>query len=516
MSARKLIKEIDMHTQSSFRILSNTFRIIQVVALCLLLLGQALPVVAAPPADGPSLLLDDALLPPPVLSERLVEPDMSNTERVSGAVELPGYYDTSEFMIGTVAVGLILPESNGVKNANTENWTAKEKQTVKKEIQAALDWLEAQAPPAAHLNFVLDAAAPRVVPTDYEPINNPQNNEGLWIGDTLAKMGYPNGNYYWDRSYAYVNDLRAQYNADWAFAIFVADSSKDPDGYFANGYFFAYSYLGGPFLVMTYDNDNWGIKFMNQVAAHEIGHIFLAGDQYAGSYCTKTQRYGYLGVLNSWCADSHPSLMKGDYVLSEGDPARGQFGWRDSDGDGIPDPIDAPPTVSLPAHTPDPTSEISFSYSGNVEANPYKHYAGCVPAYTCSTKDIALQIVSTIIFQVDDGAWQTLPASDGAFDEQIEEFTFPVGPLSEGSHTIKVRGTSAFSRNGGGPASVFATVSDSVTISGSANAPGPGAYNEKHIGRTYTGAWNGFTTFGFDGFGFILKYTQYVLSGKIY
>ena len=175
-----------MQTQLSFRLLSNSFRIIQVIALCLLLFGQTAPVVAAPPADGPSLLLDDALVPPPVLSQRLVEPDMSSIESLPGAVDLPGYYDTSEIMIGTVAVGLILPESNGVTNANTENWMAKEKQNVKKEVQAALDWLESQAPPAAQLNFVLDAAAPRVVPTNYEPINNPQSNEGLWIGDTLA------------------------------------------------------------------------------------------------------------------------------------------------------------------------------------------------------------------------------------------------------------------------------------------------------------------------------------------
>jgi hypothetical protein len=515
------------------RNLTVALRLGQSIALCLLMLGQALPVVAAPPADGPSPLHNDALVPPRVPSQRLVEPSGSGIANLPGVADLPGYYDTSEYMIGTVAVGLILPESNGATDASTEDWTDAEKTTVLNEVQAALDWLESQAPPAAQLNFVLDTAAPRVVPTKYEPINRPQSQENLWIGDTLANMGYPSGDYFWDRSYAYINDLRTQYNTDWAFTIFVADSSNDPDGYFANGYFFAYSYLGGPFLVMNYDNANWGIDKMNQVAAHEIGHIFMAGDQYVSSGCTQTQRYGYLGVLNSWCKNTSPSLMKGDYILSSVDPARAQFGWRDSDSDGIPDLIDAPPTVTLPAHVPDPTTETSFSYSGNVEANPYPHFVGCSPSYYCAERDITLQTVSEIAFQVDGGGWQALPASDGAFNEQIEEFTFPVGPLSNGSHIIETRGTSTFGRNGGTPATVSATASDPVTI-GTTNLPGPGMYDDKHTGWTYTGTWynspsvsaygssfrysakiGNSTSFSFEGSRFTLSYAMYVFYGNL-
>ncbi len=521
-----------MRSKILFRNFTFALRLGQSMALCLFMLGQALPVVAAPPADGPSPLYNDALVPPQVPLQRLVEPDRSSIANLAGVADLPGYYDTSEYMIGTVAVGLILPESNGATDASTEDWTDAETTTVVNEVQAALDWLESQAPPAAQLNFVLDAAAPRVVSTKYEPINRPQSQEGLWIGDTLANMGYSTGDYFWDRSHAYVNDLRTQYNTDWAFTIFVADSSNDPDGYFANGYFFAYSYLGGPFLVMTYDNDNWGIDKMNQVVAHEIGHIFLAGDQYAGSGCTKTQRYGYLGVLNTWCIDSNPSLMKGNYVLSSGDPARSQFGWRDSDSDGIPDPIDAPPTVTLPAHIPDPTTETSFSYAGNVEANPYPH-VGCSPSYYCAERDITLQTVSEMTFQVDGGGWQALPASDGAFNEQIEEFIFLVGPFSDGDHIIEARGTSTFSRNGGAPATVTATVSDPVTI-GSANLPGSGVYDNKDGNWTYTGSWynspgtsaygksyqfsskvGNTASFSYEGSKFTLMYAAYRIYGNL-
>ena len=456
----------------------NVLRIILITSLCLLLLGQAIPAFADElPPPPPS----DALIPPAeVLSRRAMAP------LGPGTSDAPGYYDTSVYAIGTVAVGLILPESNGTGDANTEDWTVQEIAAVTSEVQEALTWWETQAPPAAKLDFVLDSAAPRVAPTSYEPINHPQSDEGKWISQTLGNIGYGGSNYF-DQSYAYINALRAQYHTDWAYIIFVADSSNDPDGYFSDMYF-AYAYLGGPFMVMTYDNDGWGIGNMGQVAAHETGHIFLAGDQYTGSGCTKTQRYGYLGVQHSWCADANPSLMKGGYVLSNGDPARGQFGWRDGDGDGVPDPIDASPTVTLPAHFPDPTTETTLAYSGNVEANPYPHYVGCSPYYYCASRDVTLQTVSDMAYQVDGGAWQALSPSDGAFDEQIEEFTFTAGPLLNGDHTITASGTSAFNRNGGTPATVIGTASDLI-MTGTSNLPGPGVYNDKHTGWTYTGAW---------------------------
>jgi hypothetical protein len=460
-------------------------RIAQSFVFCMLLIGQTVPVLAAPSADGPSLPDNDVLIPPPIPANRLISPEQTFSGNLVGMPDLPGYYDTSVYMIGTIAVGLILPESTGALDANTEDWTIEETTQVKNEVREALDFLESQAPPSANLHFILDADAPRVVPTKYEPINHPQTQEGLWIGDTLANMGYPTGGYFWDRSYAYINDLRNQYQTDWAYVIFVADSSNDPNGYFSDGRFFAYSYLSGPFIVMTYDNDSWGIDNMNRVVAHETGHIFLAEDQYIGSGCSKTARSGYLGVMNSWCSDTHPSLMKGDYVLSSDDPARGQLGWRDSDADGILDPLDASPTISLLPNFPVPAGETSLSYIGKVEANPYPHSTLCRKPY-CWDKDISLQNVSDIAYQIDGGDWQALSTLDGAFDEQIEEFTLGVGSLVSGDHTITAQGTSGFSRNGGVPATVSAATSVKLL--------GPGVYDDKHTGWTYGGAWTSYSS----------------------
>ena len=40
----------------------------------------------------------------------------------------------SEYMIGSVAIGLILPESTGAIDPTTENWTSEERQKVYDEV----------------------------------------------------------------------------------------------------------------------------------------------------------------------------------------------------------------------------------------------------------------------------------------------------------------------------------------------------------------------------------------------
>src|SRR4030067_150062 len=39
----------------------------------------------------------------------------------------PGFYQTSEFMLGSVAVGLILPESDGTIDPNLNDWTVEQR-----------------------------------------------------------------------------------------------------------------------------------------------------------------------------------------------------------------------------------------------------------------------------------------------------------------------------------------------------------------------------------------------------
>jgi hypothetical protein len=123
---------------------------------------------------------------------------------------------------------------------------------------------------------------------------------------------------------------------------------------FADGYF-AYAYLGGPYMVLTLDNDGWGPENLASVCAHEMGHIFYALDQYYAAHVPCERRSGYLGreTRNSEygsCGEDVPlCIMRSTpidaAILSE--TAKGQVGWSDGDGDDVPDVLDLAPSVQI-------------------------------------------------------------------------------------------------------------------------------------------------------------------------
>lgn len=269
--------------------------------------------------------------PPPIAGDALYAPQSA----IAG---------TSEYMIGRVAVSIIFPESDGSIDSSTENWTDIEIALMLQKIEGALDWWTAREL-RAHLDFVYEW---EIVPVSYEPINRPSWDEGLWIHEVMLQKGMPADLTYFDQARQFNHALLANYGSDHAFTIFVIDSSNDRDNRFSNDYF-AYAYMGGPFTVMTYGNNGYGPHNMDAVAAHEIGHIFGAIDQYYSAQQPCTRKAGYLDVENQNsqygnCAIDEPSIMRGQVWPYRNDTideyARGQVGWRDSDGDGILDPVD--------------------------------------------------------------------------------------------------------------------------------------------------------------------------------
>jgi hypothetical protein len=375
----------------------------------------------APPAD----LTNDALVPPPPEEQPAPSDD-----------PIPGYTETSEYFIGRVAVGIVLPESDGSLDPSTEDWTEAERTLVLSKITAALDWWAAREP-NAHLTFVYDDGTAAPVATGYEPITHPYYFQAFWIADVMAKMGYI-GLSYFDQVRSYDNALRRTYGTDWAFTIFVVDSSNDADSLFSDGYF-AYAYLGGPFMVMTSGNDGYGPQNMDAVAAHEIGHIFLALDQYSTARQPCTRQSGYLGVENQnsqycGCASNVTSIMRGQvypYRAGAVDPyARGQIGWRDSDGDGILDPMDTTLSVTDVAYVADAGHPNVLTFSGTVRDDPYPS-----PLW----RSILINTIGRVQYRVAGGDWTDAQPADGAFDTYAETFTFTTPPLPSGDLPIDLR-----------------------------------------------------------------------------
>ena len=398
------------------------------------------------PTPAVSLLETD---PPPPFHDALVPPGRPDGEELSGvsgaglSSTSPGYYETSEFMIGSVAVGIIMPESDGSIDDDLENWSTARQDEVITEISAALDWWAAREP-AAGLSFTYQVE--RGVPTGYEPITRPQSDEGLWISDVMGRLGYGSGDR-WTRVRDYVNALRTEYETDWAFVAFVVDDEVDTDNFFApnpsGNKYFAYAYLGGPFMVMTYGNDGYGPTNMDAVMSHEMGHIFLALDAYAGSTDCDVHG-GYLDVENSnslnpeprACGMDEACIMRGQvapYTQEAVSPsARGQIGWRDSDDDGILDPVDTDVGLSVLFSGSRSSPEgASWAFSGVAIDYPWDS--------TYRPADVTINSVASVEYQVDGGLWQPASADDGVWDEALEPFTFETGVLSTDVHTVTVQ-----------------------------------------------------------------------------
>ena len=398
--------------------------------------GAPDPAAAAGQPGAP--LVNDALQPPAGGA-----PPDGWSDRIGAAdapAGSPGYWDTSSFLIGRVAVGIVLPESDG----GSEDWRAEDPSwpgvyrpdLVIWQIMMGLDsW--AGAEPNARLEFVYDVNIR--VPTAYEPIAVSSSDHGLWIEQVMNGLGWGWPSDWFGKVRQFDNDLRSAYAADWAFTFFVVDSFYDDDGMMPDGRF-GYAYLGGPFSVLTYDNDGWGIDLMYTVAAHEAAHIFYALDEYAGAYVSCPVRTGYLGVENQnsqyhpggSCALDEPCIMRSGYDAYTSCPyTRMQVGWRDEDGDGILDPADTSTYLTLAE--PWPPEQIN---------DPTPRYAGAaedLPLPSEFLYPVSINKIERIQYSLDGGWWVDVPALDGRLgDESWEEYGFTLGPLADGDHRLYV------------------------------------------------------------------------------
>jgi hypothetical protein len=353
---------------------------------------------------------------------------------------LPAYAQTSEYMIGHVAVGVVLPESSGNIEASSEDWTQAERDLVKGKVEAAFNWWAARSP-QARLSFTYDDGTQSPIPTNYEPIAHPQSDEGLWIRETMEAKGFDYQGSYFDQVRRYNNWLREEHEADWAVTVFVVDSSNDADGKFAaNPYaYFAYAYINGPFTVITYDNGGYGPDNMDAVLAHEIGHLFGALDQYAAAQVPCTLAAGYLSVptgnsQTGGCPSNVASIMRGGvapYRSGSIDAyAAGQIGWNDTDGDGILDPLDTPIDLQASGQALSGGDGVSFSYAGHVNQTAFP---------SDSRPEVLINPLAEVQYRVNNGAWQMAAASDGAYDSLEEAFSFVTVPLDDSESSVDIR-----------------------------------------------------------------------------
>jgi len=346
---------------------------------------------------------------------------------------------TSDYALGTVAVSILFLESQhsgGGPSCVEENWEQSRITAAVEQVKQALSWWETQAP-TGWLSFRLDRDETgndyRIISIPYEPICHKYSEEFLWINAAMEVLGYSGG---YDGVRSYIDALRRRLATDWGYVVFIVDSYHDFDGRFAPSSFgravFAYTpALGGPFLVLTYDNDGWGIDAMRNVAAHEIGHIFFATDEY-------TLPGEWSGYLNTREIDDSGCLMYSNNLECISEGSRAQIGWLDTDGDEIPDPVDIEPETEL-SLLPAGTGNLILSGRAYVRLVPnrnpigYTTDGGILPPQPSTVKSI-----QRVEYRINGGEWAEATASDGAFDDKEEDFALNVEVASE-SYTVEVR-----------------------------------------------------------------------------
>jgi hypothetical protein len=221
---------------------------------------------------------------------------------------------TSMYMVGSVAVGIVMVSGS----AGAEVLTESERIKILQEVQEGLDWLTG-VEPKSKVSFIYDIRPITVssAPGPYVGVKDPYEQfERDWRDAALAEMGYSAGRAGYQK---YANELRSKRQTDWAYVAFF---TKYPLNHFAYAVFEK--------VVMGYANDGWGPDNIHRVFAHESCHIFGAADEYGSCICGATS--GHLNVPNSNCVNCMPAgtqvpcLMNAN-TLAMCDFSRRQIGW---------------------------------------------------------------------------------------------------------------------------------------------------------------------------------------------
>ena len=409
------------------------------------------------------------------VSSLATAPGLSAAALLGSLGALPSASQPAAFAAGSVAVSIIFPESLHSHAAETpEDWTNTDSSHsqaypglspregyIVAEVSKALVWW-ADRNPAAHLTFVIPPLGKTGAPqqlgfnsakvagkTVFEPIDVPSLDDQAWrhplMNPLLKKLGLPVASATdspppetaWD------NAVRKANGTDWAFTLYCVDSLNKSTGEFPDGAF-AYTFdVFGPYTVTTWDNDGYGPDLFDGVLAHEMGHVFGALDEYAapaGYPSTGNLFSGYLwvrnrnavrgGTTNDVCVmrGGNEGIAAYDDTVdpSAGDggicpSSRGQIGWRDKNGNGIPDVVDTTPTVKLqPATSSDGSTATVRGVASEVPTPPGSNAQG-----HAFTRGISILKPHDVRYRVDGDTTWTSVATPGKASSEGFTFTTP-------------------------------------------------------------------------------------------
>lgn len=224
---------------------------------------------------------------------------------------------------GRIAVGIIMVSGPGRRRL-----LKSQQVKIVAEVQNGLSWLAAQSPARdvtwVHDNHHFTVDVPQATGPTGDEEERYEHFESPWRDAALAELGFRGGT---AGVKQYLTKLQEDKNASAAYCAFFTLYRLNH-----------FAYCSGPYLVMHYKNDSWGIDNLDRVFAHESGHVFGAPDEYEGSECNCGSRFGFFRKANRNCSDCAPGggvkcIMKdNDWAMCSVTPYH--FGYA-----GLPDKV---------------------------------------------------------------------------------------------------------------------------------------------------------------------------------
>jgi hypothetical protein len=439
--------------------------------------ADATPPESAPVAESaPSMFFDGRgdILPPAAAHAGSLR---VRGVQGAGAVDLPvglpygaRWQDTSEYMVGRVAVPILFPDSDGSIDPDHYDWTpALRDSVVRSAVRGFLKWTAIASSRGVPLTFLLEVEP--ISPTRYEPIDRPVADEQLWIEDSLEPLvGYRSDAV--AMAYELANAARARLGTHWTALLFAVQNDTDPDGKFLDG-IGEHAMLGGPYFVVMVKQSNFGSATLDFYIEHEMTHMFWALDEYPANnaWWACTLRTGYFdqGNTNSdvpiagYCGIRQQCFMKGNYPDSLCAASGRQIGWVDLDGTGVLDLYETRPGVRPDSVQYTTGAGVPITVRGAAadmalpNRNPYHFGSG---------DSITIATVDSILHRVDGGPWIPVAPDDGIFDQGKERFTILLPSPSIGNHLLEFQARNSNGRSMTIPASAV------ITVTGGAGAIG--------------------------------------------
>ncbi|NIO02184.1 MAG: choice-of-anchor D domain-containing protein [Candidatus Latescibacteria bacterium] len=346
--------------------------------------------------------------------------------------------DTAPFLYGdTYVIHIYIDNPGGTWTTSSSDPFAYTRDSEAASVRAATEWIEYKAPGDLNVTFITSDTDSYYY---YNATINHQNvgmaSDEYWLTVQVPEIiGFTDD----DGDGEVLDDLleycRTLKGGGWENVIAVFHLNH-------TGRSYAIGSVAATVCFTTNSIWGWEVGIYPRTYAHEMLHLYGASDEYKEDGvckhgdCDDDYENAWIEPVykngNCETCGSHPScimrwalhnILSGDISICTF--TKGHIGWRDKDDDGDRDLEESLPWADLASWPQPHTADPEITASGT--------------AYT----PFRWTNISTVEYQIGGGSWKNAAATDGAFNEFEEGFTFTDSLPGDGTYTVKVRAKNA-------------------------------------------------------------------------